>query len=489
MPAGAVIVVGGGLAGAAAAVALADRGFKVSLFERRAQLGGRATSYAMPGGRCIDNCQHVTLGCCTNLAHFFYRIGASSSVRFFRSLRFSDGRGSRGVLRASSFPAPLHLAGSFARFPLLGWDSKRAVARLLLHIVRSGGRPLRAVEQPVSEWLRRHRQPAEAVDRFWRVVLVSALNEQLDRADTRYAIDVFWKAFLCSRTGFELGIPLVPLSRLYEGCRPVIEAGSGRVHEETAVRSLWMEGGRLLGCRLEDGRKVPADYVIAAVTPNRLATLLPTGVLEQDPDIAGIGRLGTAPITGIHCWFDRPVMSEPYLALVDQPVHWIFNKTLLYRFAGAEGTDRAIRHSAAPRTDERLTDSGTQYLQFVVSASHGWESRPRQEIVDLCLATLGALFPGSANARLIDAVVLREPAATFSVEPGSDRWRPAQKTALPGLFLAGDWTRTGWPATMEGAVRSGYLAAEAVGIEAGKPFSVLQPELQPGPLAAAISRI
>jgi zeta-carotene desaturase len=190
-----------------------------------------------------------------------------------------------------------------------------------------------------------------------------------------------------------------------------------------------------------------------------------------------------SPITGIHCWFDQNVMAEPYLALVDQPIHWVFNKTLL--FQTLEGDEASFHKPLGAST----TDSHRQYLQLVVSASHGWEERPRQEIVDLCLDTLRVVLPHSRRARLTEAIVLRESAATFSVEPGCDRWRPGQRTSVPGLFVAGDWTLTGWPATMEGAVRSGYMAAEAIGGQAGAPFSVLQPELRAGLLAAWLGRL
>jgi len=200
-----VIVIGGGLAGLSSAVALADAGFRVRLFEKRPHLGGRATSYLLPSGEHVDNCQHVTLGCCTNLADFYRRVGAAHKIRAYDSLIFADLAGRRGTIAASPLAPPFHLAPSFALFPLLTWADKRAIARALLCIARSGGRPADlegAGGATMLDWLRRHGQTAAAVERFWRVVLVSALDEEPARTDARYGVDVFCKAFVANRTGF-----------------------------------------------------------------------------------------------------------------------------------------------------------------------------------------------------------------------------------------------------------------------------------------------
>src|SRR5437016_4498830 len=184
MPSRSVIVIGGGLAGLSSAVALAEAGFRVRLFEKRPHLGGRAASYVLPGGEHVDNCQHVTLGCCTNLADFYRRVGAADKIRFFGRLLFSAPDGRRGALESSRLPAPMHMAISFARFPLLGWADKRAIARALLTIARSGGQPKDisndAASMTMLVWLQKHRQTDYAIRRFWEVILVSALDEELD---------------------------------------------------------------------------------------------------------------------------------------------------------------------------------------------------------------------------------------------------------------------------------------------------------------------
>src|SRR6202142_33738 len=221
-----VIVIGGGLAGLSSAVALAEAGFRVRLLEKRPHLGGRAASYVLPGGEHVDNCQHVTLGCCTNLEDFYRRVGAADQIRFFDRLLFAAPDGRRGAIASVALPPPLHMAASFAFFPLLGWADKRAIAQALLAIVRSGGRPADLSSGDGSgenvtmlAWLQKHRQTARAIRRFWEVILVSALDEELDRIDARYGIDVFWKALLSNKTGYRMGVPAVALGDLYEGCR------------------------------------------------------------------------------------------------------------------------------------------------------------------------------------------------------------------------------------------------------------------------------
>jgi squalene-associated FAD-dependent desaturase len=464
-----VIVIGGGLAGLSSGVALAEAGFRVRLLEKRPHLGGRAASYVLPGGEKIDNCQHVTLGCCTNLEDFFRRVGAADQIRFFDRLLFAAPDGQRGAIASVSLPPPLHMAPSFALFPLLGWADKRAIAQALLAIVRSGGRPADLSSGDGSgenvtmlAWLQKHRQTARAIRRFWEVILVSALDEELDRIDARYGIDVFWKAFLSTRGGYRVGIPRVPLGELYEGTRKALADRGGEVQLRAGVRGFLVAGGRVDGVEREDGSVETADYYLAAVPQDILPELLPSEVVESESVFRNLRNLRASTITGVHLWFDRTVMREPFLTLLDSTTQWVFNKTQLYG-GGAE--------------------DGGQYLQLVISASYSLASCSRQEIIALCLEELRNVLPATREAALVKGTVVKEMSATFSPAPGSDRWRPSQKSPLSGLFLAGDWTLTGWPSTMEGAVRSGYLAAEAILSDAGMPRKLLQPDLRAEGLA------
>jgi len=461
-----VIVIGGGLAGLAAGVALAESGWRVRLFEQRPFLGGRATSYVLPDGEHVDNCQHVTLACCTNLADFYKRVGSADKIKFFDRLFFLDPRGRRGEMQAGMFPAPFHMTGSFASFAPLTLMDKVSIARAMLDILGAKGHPADLEENggiSMLEWLRRRGQTTGAIERFWRVVLVSALDEELDRTDARFGVDVFWKAFLSNRTGYRLGVPAVPLANLYDGCKSEIERRGGEVHLRAPVRGLKIENGEIAAVRFDEGKEENADAYVFAVPHTALAELLPESVKQSDPSLANIDKIKVSPITGVHFWFDRQVMKEPFVTLLDTRTQWIFNKTELY----------GDINGRANKTD------GGQYLQLVVSASYELLPKSRQEIIDLCLSEVRYALPAARDAQLVRATVIKEAAATFSPEPGVDRWRPKQETSVRGLFLAGDWTATGWPATMEGAVRSGYLAAEAVLRVAGAPRRFLQPDLEP----------
>jgi squalene-associated FAD-dependent desaturase len=463
-----VIVIGGGLAGLAAGVALADSGWRVRLFEQRPFLGGRATSYVLPDGEHVDNCQHVTLGCCTNLEDFYRRVGSAGKIKFFDRLIFLDPQGRRGEMKAGLLPAPFHFTGSFASFLPLTLLDKLSIARAMLHIIQYAGSPSEVCEPggiSMVEWLRRRGQTQGAINRFWRVVLVSALDEELDRTDARFGIDVFWKAFLANSTGYRMGVPAVPLSNLYDGCKMEIERRGGEVVLRSPVRGLKLESGQLAGVHFDDNREESADAYIFAIPHSALAELLPESMKQADPLLAHLDKIKTSPITGVHFWFDRSVMDEPFLTLLDTTTQWIFNKTALY----ADSSPDLNVSSGSTKS--------SQYLQLVISASHDLLEKPRQEIIDLCLAEVRHALPKARDAQLLKATVIKEAAATFSPEPGVDRWRPSQATSIPGLYLAGDWTQTGWPATMEGAVRSGYLAAEALLRASGTPRVVLQPDL------------
>jgi zeta-carotene desaturase len=435
-----VAVVGGGLAGLAASIALAESSFQIQLFERSPRLGGRATSYALSGNEVIDNCQHVTLRCCTNLEDFYRRIGVTDKIRYFDRLDFADSHGRSSPIQPGPLPAPFHLATSFAKFPFLNWSDKRGIAKAMLSILRSSGRPKLAEGMTMLNWLRQQKQTQAAVDRFWRTVLVSALNEELDRMDAAYGIAVFWKAFLSNPSGFVMGVPKVPLSDLY-----TIRNDRIQIHLRRGVASLLTAENTVRGVRLDDGTEVAADYTIAATTIDRLLKLLPEELLQHRA-YAELAAVPVSPITSVHMWFDRPVMDQPFLTVLDQTTQWIFNR------------------------------SG-QYVQIVISASYALSEKSQSEIVEICRSELASVLPASKPAALTRSVVVRESAATFSPRPGCDRWRPSQKTPIRNFFIAGDWTQTSWPATMESAVRSGYLAAEGIlGLE-GRPTQLVVPEL------------
>jgi zeta-carotene desaturase len=456
-------VIGGGLAGLSTGVALADAGWRVRLFEQRPFLGGRATSYVLPDGEHVDNCQHVTLRCCTNLEDFYRRVGAQNKIKYFDRLLFQDPQGRTGVMQAGLLPAPLHMTGSFLTFAPLTMADKKSIARALLDILRGKGHTA-DLDEPggisMLEWLRKRKQTTGAIERFWRVVLVSALDEELDRTDARFGVDVLWKGFLANRTGYRMGVPVVPLAELYDGCKAEVERRGGEVNLRMPLRAIHVCEGTVMSVEFDGGRQESAEAYVFAVPHETLAELLPEEIKQIEPSLGHLENIRVSPITGVHFWFDREVMTEPFVTLLETTTQWIFNKTALYGGRNRE------------------SEKG-QYLQLVISASYDLVIKPRQEIIDLCLSEVRQALPRARAANLLKATVIKEAAATFSPQPGVNRWRPRQETSVKGMYLAGDWTDTGWPATMEGAVRSGYLAAEAVLRVAGTPMTILRPDLEP----------
>jgi squalene-associated FAD-dependent desaturase len=310
------------------------------------------------------------------------------------------------------------------------------------------------------DWLKKNRQTPNAINRFWRVVLVSALNEQLDRTDAVYGIGVLWKAFLANRNGFLMGVPSVPLETLYASAADLIKRADSEVRTRCGAAELCVSNGNAEGIRLDDGSLLKGDYYIAAIPFDRLLKILPADVLNHDI-FANVAKLHVSPITSVHLWLDRPIIHEPFLTSVDQTIQWVFNKSAL-----------CVESSQSE-----------QYLQVVISASHQLTGKTQQDIISMCCEELATLIPMAGKAKLVRAIVIRENAATFSPEPGSDQWRPTESTPIRNLLLAGDWTRTGWPATMEGAVRSGYRAAETILALEGKPVQLVRAELPASRLA------
>jgi squalene-associated FAD-dependent desaturase len=439
-----VIVIGGGLAGLATAAALGGAGHSVKVLESRPFLGGRATSYEVGNGEeaeFIDNCQHILLRCCVNLLDFYRRLGVEEDIAFSREFTFIEPGGRRSVLRSGMFPPPAHFAESFLKLRFLNFGEKLAVARAMQAIPREtdpakGRADLDRIS--MLEWLKEKRQPARAIERYWRQVLVSAINEELDRMAAAHGLQVFRLGFLARKDAYEMGVPAVPLGRLY-GSDAWKRIGNVELRLRSPVSRIVIEGGTVRSV-IAGEHEVRGNFYVCALPFERVNAVAP----ELDLDVSAFEH---SPITGIHLWFDRPVTDLPHATLLDRTMQWMFNKH--------EG----------------------RYVQLVVSASRSLTEMPRADVIALALKELAEFFPAAHDAKLEKAHVVKEIRATFSARPGLEAHRPVSHTNVPNLFLAGDWTKSGWPATMEGAVRSGYLAAQAVTAAAGAPKVFIQPDI------------
>jgi squalene-associated FAD-dependent desaturase len=449
-----VTVIGGGVAGMSAACALAEAGFVVQLVERRGYLGGRASSYLHPGvGEVIDNCQHVLFGCCTNLQGFYGRINVLDRIHFTSAMTMIEPGGRRSALGPSFLPAPLHGLPKLMLAKAFTWADKLALGRAFSALMRPVAQDS---TESLGEWLRRHKQTRGALDRFWRLVIASALNAEIDEIALPYAAKVIRELFMNSAVAGSMGLSTVPLSELYAPVTPYLEERGGSVLLNTHVEGAeWDEETLQWMVRTRTGTLL-SDFVLVALPFEGMAKLLP-GLPPADgaEELAGkIERHEHWPICSVHLWFDRQITELDHAVLLDREVHWMFNQS-------------------------RLQRRGGNYIELVVSATRAFAALSRDQAIKQTVRELEEFFPLVKEAKLEKATLVKEMHATFGVPPGIDAARPGAESPWPNLFLAGDWVQTGWPSTMESAARSGHLGAEAVCAAIGEPRRILDADLKP----------
>ena len=418
------VVVGGGLAGITAALALQESGADVTLFEARPRLGG-ATSSFRRGTLTVDNGQHVFLRCCTAYRGLLDRLGVADQVRvqnrFDVTVLHPDGR--QGRLRRAALPGPLHFLPALAGYRLLSPAERLRTVRAALAL--RGVDP--AVDgQRLGDWLAAHGQREWARRALWELFVVAALNIGVDEAVLGSAAMVCQTALLGRRDAADIGVPGVPLGDLHGAAAARLLRD---VHLKAKVEAI--EPGPAVTV---NGSRVAADAVVLAVPHETAAEIVP---VQAGADRQRWLGLGASPIVNVHVVYDRTVMRLPFAAAVDSPIQWVFDRTAV------SGLDQG------------------QYLALSVSAADRWIGSPAEQVRTAFVPALEHLFPRARGARIVDFFVTRERRATFRQAPGSGALRPPAETRLPGLFLAGAWTDTGWPDTMEGAVRSGLNAAAA----------------------------
>ena len=439
-----VAVLGGGLAGLSAARSLIEMGFQVSLIEKRPFLGGRAFSfYSHETDSEVDNGQHVFMGCCTYYIDFVRALGAYCDATLQDSLHAEvvlDGK--RGTLSSMPFLGPLHLMPSFLKYPHLGISDKIRAAYGLVRVGLTDRRKNSPTldSETFYNWLKRHQQPERAIENFWNLVILPTLNDDVRSVSADMALKVIKEGLLKRPGDAAIGYARVGLSSLagLPGQRFIEERG-GSVLLRTTVRSLLFDSDRVCGVQLSDGSSLRADAYVSALPHDILLDCLPTK-RAADPFFASVAELQSAPIVGVHLWYDRHVMEEPFVAFINSPIQWVFNRSLIQGNSESLGQHVCISLSGA--------------WQFI--------DRPKEELRELFEQEMERLFPSARGAAIQKSLIIKQPNATFRSVPGVSRLRPAQETPIQNLFLAGDWTDTDWPSTMEGAVRSGVYAANAI---------------------------
>ncbi len=447
-----VAVIGGGLAGITAAVALSEAGAAVTLLEARPRLGGATCSFTR-GGLVVDTGQHVFLRCCTAYRALLGRLGMTGGVRlqdrFDVTVLSPHAPGGRARLRRTALPGPLHMGAALARYPLLSPAERLRVARAALAMRWLDPGEPGTGGQRLGDWLAAHGQGEGARRALWDLFTVSALNIAGDDASLDLAATVVKTALLGKRDAADIGVPTVPLGELHGAAGAALLRRRGadvRLGAKAAAVEPGPPGGAAFAVHLArggagSGEVVSADAVVIATPPQAAAALVPQAAGLPS---ARWRELGSSPIVNVHVIYDRPVMDVPFAAAADSPVQWVFDRT---RIAGLSGPG--------------------QYLAISLSAADSYVDLPAARLREIFVPALARLLPAAREAQVTDFFVTRERRATFRQAPGCGQLRPRAATALPGLVLAGAWTDTGWPDTMEGAVRSGLNAAIALRREPG----------------------
>jgi squalene-associated FAD-dependent desaturase len=437
-----VAVVGGGLAGITAAVRLADAGCGVTLIEAHPKLGGLTHSFRR-GDLDVDNGQHVFMRCCTAYRALLDRLGVTGLTTMQRRLdvpvvRASDGRSAR--LRRRSLPVPLHLSRSLATYSVLSLADRVRAARGALAMRGVDRDDPRTDDRAFGDWLSAHGQTPATVDALWDLVGVATMNCRATDASLAVAATVFQLGLLTDPDAADLGWSTVPLQQLHgDAAGRALAAAGADVMVRAKVDALdRCDDGWLVRIDRDTVRAdaVTADAVVVATDPVRAEQLLPAGSTGLEPGWSD--RLGATPIVNVHLVFDRPVMAEPFLAGIGTPVQWVFDRT----------------------AQSGLTKG--QYVALSLSAADDLVASPVATLREVLLPELLRVLPATRAAKVLDFFVTREPQATFRPSPGCARNRPATATSATGIYVAGAYTATGWPATMESAVRSGESAAAAV---------------------------
>jgi len=434
-----ILVLGGGVAGIAASVKLASAGYRVTLLEKGPRLGGRAYSfYDAATGEWVDNCQHILMGCCEALKELYRLSGSEDKITWQDTYYFYYPNKGFQTLKSSCLPAPFQLLPSFLKLDALSFRDRINITQLMSRILSQDPEvhPEWATLS-IKEWFESQGVSRESIGLFWEPVLVSALNDSIDQLPVSYVFKTIRWGFLGREGAWKMGIPSVSFHHLYhEQTLNYLTKRNSLVRLKEGVKKLVIQNNRITGVLLSEGSYLEADTVISALPQDKLVPLL-----DADSGIKkNMSHYQFSPIMGIHIWLDRRIMELPNLCLPGNFIQWIFDKT----------------------PGDAVSKASSQYLSIVISASQESLHLPQKEIIDRTLQELKKVFPAAQDACRVHSLIIREPRATFKLMELQDSYRLGPVSDISGLYLAGDWTDTGWPATMESAALSGFAAARQV---------------------------
>jgi len=428
-----VIIIGGGFAGLSAAAELSSAGFHVTLIEQRRFLGGRAYSFLDKNtGLELDNGQHILMGCYENTFRFLEKIGVTDKLYFQKDLcvDFLDTTGAAYRLSCLPLPAPLNILSGILRFKAISLAERIRMLNMAKGVL-FGNTSNSSHDLTITEWLKMLGQGKKARETLWDIITIATMNEHPDNSSAAIFRNVMKKAFFSHRRNSRIVLPVVPLSRLFaDNADTYIRQNGGAIEKGIEASALLTGNNAVSGVKLKDGRVFRGDYYISAVP--YYSKLLGT-------EFNSVPELQPSPIISIHLLFNKPLMEHTFAALFNSPIQWVFNKEKIFRDTAYRGL-----------------------LSIVISGAHKYIDVPSEKLVEIALRELKKVIPATSTARLLHSKVIKERHATFSPQPGVNKFRPSQKTSIKNLFLAGDWTDTGLPATIEGAVLSGHKCAKAI---------------------------
>ncbi|MDG0870376.1 hydroxysqualene dehydroxylase HpnE [Candidatus Lucifugimonas marina] len=443
MPTRTVVIIGGGIAGLATAVRLIQNGIRPIVLEKRPFLGGRAFSFIdKDSGEEIDNGQHVFVGACDQFQQYITDIGASNQIQLEERIGFPVLKnGKTSWLKARKLPGVLANLSALLGYKHVGLTGKLRILWGLLSIKLTRLNKNSAHDLlTFDDWLRDHAQSDETIRNFWNLIILPSLNDDITGVSAHTGIELFKVALLGAAQNPAMGIPLAGLSTLVgENAKNFIESNGGEIRTGIDVESLHIERGQITGVRTTGDELIEGEAVVSAVPAAAMNSLIPGGSDGQDDFFTPAESVRTAPIVAVHIWYDRPVLTEKFVATLDSLLQWVFNDT-----------------------DLKSRNEAGQHVVISLSGAWEWQDRSKQELRDIFTLEMEKAFPAAGKAKITKFTIVKMLEATFRVEPGSQKRRLSQRTPLPGFYLAGDWTDTGWPSTMESAVRSGNLAAEYI---------------------------